>query len=153
METTTNEIVVPEHYNANQLVTYKVIDNESISFPTIKVSELEWKLDENRRTVNAKNELQSKINQIIDNLTEDYWYNPNVEKETILSEICEILQFSPVKNVEFTARISITGSIEIPLEEAEDFELESYLMDNISVDSYNGNIELDHWDIDNAYEN
>ena len=45
---TTNETVVPEHYNANQLVTYKVISTEGIAtYPTVKVADLEWDLEQN----------------------------------------------------------------------------------------------------------
>ena len=45
---TTNETVAPLHYNPNQLVTYKVIDldaaEQTTSWPTVKVVDLEWEL-------------------------------------------------------------------------------------------------------------
>jgi len=134
MEETTIE--VPSHYNANQLVTYKVIKDGVASFPTTKVNDLEWELEQYRRTQDRVNELQSTINKIIDNMSEEYWFNPNTEKETILEDLCEILKFNPVKTVEFSAVINVNGAIEIPLNEAEDFDLESFLSDTISVDSY-----------------
>jgi len=37
---TNNETVVPEHYNPNQLVTYKVIENGSTTYPTVKVTDI-----------------------------------------------------------------------------------------------------------------
>ncbi len=50
---TNNEIVVPAHYNPNQLVTYKVIDldatDQTISYPTVKVTEIEWDLEQARK--------------------------------------------------------------------------------------------------------
>ena len=52
---TTNEVVVPAHYNPNQIVTYKIIDSEAHQadyanwYPTVKVSDLEWELHQYRR--------------------------------------------------------------------------------------------------------
>lgn len=149
----TNQVDIPSHYNANQLVTYKVINDGVASFPTTKVNDLEWELDKARRTQERVNELLSTINQIIDNLSEESWFNPNTEKETVLEELCEILKFNPVKTIEFSASLSINGAIEIPLNEAESFDLESFLSETISVDSYNGDVEIEDWRIDNAYEN
>ena len=51
---TTNETVVPNHYNPNQIVTYKVIDSEAHEsdianwYPTVKVSQIEWDLEQKR---------------------------------------------------------------------------------------------------------
>ena len=60
---TTNEIVVPNHYNPNQIVTYKIIDSDSGSlpsdytnwYPTVKVSDLEWELHQYRRDKRSLN--------------------------------------------------------------------------------------------------
>lgn len=150
MDNTTVE--APAHYNANQLVTYKVINGDSVTYPTTKVNDLEWELEQYRRTTDRANGLQSTINKIIDNLTEDYWYNPNTEKDDVLQELCDILGHNPVKTIEFRGSISISGSIEIPLTEAEDFDIESFLTDELSVSSYRGDIEID-WELDSAYEN
>lgn len=160
METTnTNEVQAPLHYNPNQLVTYKVIDIDDTyaatavaHYPTVKVTELEWELEQGRRQVKKTNELQSKINRIIDNMTEDYWYNPNTEAETILNDLCEILQFNPVKTIEFTANITLNGSIEIPLSDAADVDLNDYVFENLSIDSYTGTMDINGWDIDSVDE-
>lgn len=149
METTTE---APIHYNPNQLVTYKVIDGEAANYPTEKVTQIEWSLEQARRTTNAKNELQSQINKIVDNLTEDYWYNPNTDKETILSDICDILNFIPKKTIEFVAKIEFTGSIEIDLSDAEDFNLEEVLGEAY-VDINNGDVIIDHYELYDAMEN
>ena len=154
METT--ETVVPVHYNPNQLVTYKVIDldapDQTISYPTEKVTTIEYALEESRRMTKRKNDLQSQINKIIDNLTEDYWYNPNTDKDTVLSDICEILNFTPKKTIEFVAKIEFTGSIEIDLSDAEDFDLEEVLGEAY-VDINNGDVSIDHYELYDAMEN
>jgi hypothetical protein len=158
METTVQE--APLHYNPNQLVTYKVIDldsaysTESVAhYPTKKVTEVEWELEQGRRQVKKTNELQSKINRIIDNMTEDYWYNPNTEAETILSDLCEILEFEPVKSIDFTASLTIHGSIEIPIADAVDFDLDSYVFENLSIDTQTGCMDVHDFDVDRVYEN
>ena len=58
MENTTE---APIHYNPNQLVTYKVIDlddrsyGESVAhYPTEKVTQIEYALEEARRTTKRK---------------------------------------------------------------------------------------------------
>ena len=149
---TTQVQEAPIHYNPNQLVTYKVINGDTVSYPTDKVVDLEWTLDKGRRQVERTNELQSKINRIIDNMTEDSWYNPNTEAAEILNDLCEILQFSPVKTIEFTANISLNGSIEVSLSDAADIDLSDYVFENLSIDSYTGSMDVNGWDIDSVDE-
>ena len=157
MENTTE---APIHYNPNQLVTYKVIDlddrvagdPESVAhYPTEKVTQIEYALEQARRTTKAKNELQSQINKIIDNMTEDYWYNPNTDKETVLNDICEIFGYTPKKTISFTATMNFTGSIEIDLSDAEDFDLEEVLAEAY-VDINNGYVEIDGYELYDANE-
>ena len=153
METTDTQVQeAPLHYNPTQLVTYKVIDGSSVTYNTDKVSVIEYELDGVRRTRDKLNSLQSKINRIIDNMTEDYWYNPNTDTETILNDLCEILEFNPVKNVDFTASVTIHGSIEIPIADAVDFDLDSYVFENLSIDTQTGTMDIHDFDVDRVDE-
>lgn len=149
---TTQVQEAPLHYNANQLVTYKVINGDTVTYPTEKVNEIEWTLEQARRTADKANGLQSQINRILDNMTEDYWYNPNTDTETILNDLCEILQFNPVKTIEFTANITLNGTIEIPLSDYQDMELSDYVFENLSIDSYTGTMDVNGWDVDSVDE-
>lgn len=149
---TTNEVVVPEHYNSNQLVTYKKIENDVVSFPTIKVVDLEGELDRQRRMQTRIDELNYSISRIIDNMTEESWYNPNTEAAEILNDLCEILNHNPVKTIDFTANVTINGQIEIPMNEIEDFDLDSFIFEVLSIDSYNGNVEVHDWDVNSVDE-
>lgn len=139
---------VPQAYDANTLVTYKRIHNGETTYPTLKVNELEWKLDQGNRSADRANELQSKINRIIDNLTDEYWFNDSTDKSEVLQDICEILDHNPVKTIEFSARITITGSVDIPMDEVEDFDIDSHLAENLTVDSYHGDTVIDGFDVD-----
>ena len=149
---TTNEVQAPEHYNANQLVTYKKIENDVVSFPTIKVNDLEWELDRQRKMTTRIDELNYTISRIIDNMTEESWYNPNTEAAEILNDLCEILGHTPVKTIEFTANVTINGVVEIPMNEVEDFDLDSFVYETIPIDSYNGNVEINDWDVNSVDE-
>ena len=145
MESTTVE--VPVHYNPNQLVTYKVIDGDSVTYPTDKVTTLEYTLDQSRRTLAAKNELQSKINRIIDNMTLEYWYNPNTDKETVLQDLCDILEHEPKQSIVISATIDIEIEVDLPLQEVEDFDTDDYVAENLSIDCYSGDGQILNWDV------
>ena len=139
---TNNETVVPLHYNPNQLVTYKVIDldatDQTISYPTVKVTEIEWDLEQNRR--NAKNLAQyiSNVN-MLENRLADYL---DMDSEDIVADICSIFGFNPTKQIEFEATARITGTVDIPLSELKDFDIDSLDL-YVNVDSYAYDVSAD----------
>ena len=140
-------------YNPNALTVYKQIVDGQATYPSIKTVDLEWQLHEKRTLQDKVNGLQSKINRIIDNLTADSWYHSNIEKAEVLSDLCEILEFNPVKTIDFTANVTINGTVEIPMDEAEDFELDEYVYDNLSIDTHTGSMYINSFDVDRVDEN
>lgn len=94
--------------------------------------------------------LQSQINNIIDNLTANYWYNPNTDKETILSDICEILGHEPKQELTITATVQVEVKYDCPLEEIEDFDARDFLQDVLTIDAYHGDVIVDSFDVDHA---
>ena len=154
MEINTNgELTSSEaFYNPNAVTVYKKIEGGTATYPAIKTVDLEWQLEEKRRLEEKVNKLQSRINQIIDNMSEDYWFNPNTEASTILEDLCAILDHNPVKTIEFNATINVTGSVDIAMSEIEDFDLDSFLADVISVDSYNGDVVIENFTIEDSNE-
>ena len=143
--------VVPADYNANILVTYKDISNGVATYPTIKVNDLEWTLEHNKRTVDELSRLKGTISKITDNLTEDGWFNPNTDKEEVLTELCNILDVEPTKEVQFEGQIYFSGRIDVPLAECEDFDINDYVND-ITVDCYNGNVIIDEYHTEDVRE-
>lgn len=139
---TNNEIVVPAHYNPNQLVTYKVIDldatDQTISYPTVKVTEIEWDLEQARRKSKRLSEYSDKVGQL-ENRLADYI---DMDSEDIVSDICSIFGFNPTKEIEFEATATITGTVNIPLSELKDFDIDSLDL-FVSVDSYSYDINAD----------
>jgi hypothetical protein len=146
METNT----VPYSYDANTLVTYKSINNGEVTYPTLKVNELEIHLDSYRRLQDQLAISNNQISQILDNLSADGWYNPNTDKEDILRDLCEILGHEAKQSVTITATVNVEVTYEIPLEEVEDFDAKYFLQDNLSIDSYNGDVCIESFDVEDA---
>jgi hypothetical protein len=141
---TTNETVVPVHYNPNQLVTYKVIDGNETTYPTSKVTDIEWKLENYRYVDKRLSDYSYKATQLQDRLA-DYL---DMDSEEIVSDICSIFGFNPTKEIEFEANVTITGTVTVPLAELADFDVERVEL-NINVDSYSHDIDDYNVEVDN----
>lgn len=140
--------VVPETYNPNSLVTYKSINSGEVTYPTLKVNELEYHLDSYRRLQDQLAISNNQISQILNNLNADGWYNPNYEKTEVLNDLCEILGHEPKQSVRITGTISFEIDYDIPLEEVEDFDAHYFLQDTLSLDAYNGDVVVESWTVE-----
>ena len=147
METTTT---APYSYDANALVTYKVINNGEVSYPTLKVNELEIHLDSYRRMQDQLRISNGQISKILDNLTAQGWYNPNTDKEDILRDLCEILGHEAKQDITITATVQVEVTYACPLDEVEDFDAQYFLQDNLTIDSYNGDTIVESFDVQDA---
>lgn len=96
-----------------------------------------WKAENGR--------VQGQLIQLIDQAFE------NGDEGVSVTDLCEIIDYNPVKEIEFTATISFTGRIEIPMHEAEDFDLEQALEDAY-VDINSGNVVIDSYELYDANE-
>jgi hypothetical protein len=138
-------------YNPNLLVTYKSInDNYEATYPTIKVVDLEGKLDSLVRLEKQLTISNGQISKILDNLTVDNWYSDSVDKAEVLSDLCEILGHEAKQTVRITATVSVEVDYEIPLDEVEDFDARYFLNDNLTIDTYNGDATVDSWTVEDS---
>jgi hypothetical protein len=147
METTST---APYSYDANTLVTYKSINNGEVTYPTMKVNELEIHLDSYRRLQDQLAISNGQISKILDNLSADGWYNPNYEKLEVLNDLCEILGHEPKQTVRITGTISFEIDYDIPLEEVEDFDAHYFLQDTLTLDAYNGDVVVESWTVEDS---
>jgi hypothetical protein len=151
---TTNETyqppVAPEHYNPNQLVTYKVIDVDStekyVSYPTVKVTDIEWDLEQNRRNTKNLSQYISNVSMLESRLP-DYL---DMDSEEIVADICSIFGFNPTKEIQFEATATITGTVSVPLDELANFDISDIDL-NVYADSHSHDAEIDV-EIDNIYK-
>jgi hypothetical protein len=135
---TNNETIVPVHYNPNQLVTYKVIEDGTTSYPTVKVVDLEWDLYQNRS--NTKNLAQyiSNVN-MLENRLADYL---DMDSEDIVADICSIFGFNPTKEIEFEATATITGRVLVPLADLATFDIDDMDL-TVYADSHSHDAQID----------
>ena len=151
METTeTTTPAVPDTYNANLLVTYKVIHGYSDpEYATAKVASLEWDLHNARQTQKSNGVLHSKIDSVKDIITEAY---ADSDDQDTLRAIAEALGIELTREVEWSATIEVSGTISVDLLEG-DVDVEQEIYDNLYVDSQNGQIEIVDTEVTNVREN
>jgi hypothetical protein len=134
----TNETVAPEHYNPNQLVTYKVIESGTAKYPTVKVVDLEWDLHQNRSNVANLSQYISRVNQL-ENQLANYL---EMDSEEIVSDICSIFGFNPTKEIEFEATATITGRVLVALSDLANFDIDDIDL-TVYADSHSHDVEVD----------
>ena len=151
METTTPAVTVPDTYNSNLLVTYKVIRGYSdAEYATDKVASIEWDLHNGRQSQKQVSLYLSKIDAVKDIITESY--ADSSDQET-LQAIAEALDISLTREVEWSATIEVSGTLTIDLLESTVDDVEQEIYDNLYVDSQNGQIEIVDTEVTNVREN
>ena len=143
--------VVPESYNSNLLVTYKVIRGYSdAEYATDKVTTLEWDLHNGRQSQKTVTTLNSKIDTVKDIITEAY---ADSDDQETLRAIAEALDIELTRTVQWSASIEVSGTIELDLLAGYDTDIESEITDALFADSNNGNIEVTDQEVCNVSEN
>ena len=142
--------VVPESYNANLLVTYKVIHGYSdAEYTTDKVSSIEWDLHNGRKYNERVNEFNSKIDTVKEIISEAY---EDSQDQDTLRAIAEALDIELTRTVEFTATVEVTGTIDIDLLADYGTDVESEVTENLFVDAQSGHIQIDEQYVTNVRE-
>jgi hypothetical protein len=143
---------VPNEYNSNLLVTYKKIAGtyaqpEAPEYITQKVVDLEWALEQGRRADDNYNGLRLKVNELEELLVE--LYNPNYTKEEALQQIAELFGFELSKTVTVTGTINFEVTVQVPLDEIDNFDAHYKLGDELTLTSY-GDVEVNDWSIEDT---
>jgi hypothetical protein len=151
METETSAVKVPDTYNANLLVTYKVIHGYSdAEYATDKVASIEWSLHNGRQSQKQASMYASKIDTVKDIITEAY---ADSDDQDTLRTIAEALEIELTREVEWSATIEVSGTLTIDLLESTVDDVEQEVYDNLYVDSQNGQIEIVDQEVTNVREN
>jgi hypothetical protein len=149
METT---ITINETYNPNLLVTYKKIENGEVSYPTDKVVDIEYSLDQGRRWYKSltekQNEWYRKESQLRTLLEEKF---ADSEDQETLTEIAEIFDIPLTKEVEYTAWVRVDLTVEVELGGDMD-SIEDFIAQNLTIDSYDQMIQVTNHDVERVEE-
>jgi hypothetical protein len=150
-ESTVTTTPIPESYNSNLLVTYKVIHGYSdATYETDKVASIEWSLHNGRESQKRVSLYLSKIDTVKEIICEAY---ADSGDQDTLRAIAEALDIELIKEVEFTASIEVSGTYSYNiLENDYDLDLESEVTDALYADSNNGNIEIGDTEVCNVRE-
>jgi hypothetical protein len=150
-ESTVTISPIPDTYNPNLLVTYKVIRGYSdAEYATDKVSSIEWDLHNSRTNSKTVQVLNSKIDTVKDIITEAY---ADSDDQETLRAIAEALDIELTRTVQWSASIEVSGTIELDLLAGYDTDIESEITDALFADSNNGNIEVTDQEVCNVSEN
>jgi hypothetical protein len=133
---TQEQLSVP--YNPNLLVTYKYVPEtyaapESPTFMTDKVTQIEWELHNGRTNANIAAERRGDTEWLEEQIPE--WYDPNYSKEDVLKALAEHFAINPMKQMSVYGTVTFSGTISIPLDEIENFDLSNVTVD-AEVSSY-----------------
>jgi hypothetical protein len=147
METTTpSAVTVPDTYNPNLLVTYKVIRGYSdAEYATDKVASIEWDLHNARQSQKHNNVLQGKIDTVKDIITEAY---ADSDDQDTLRAIAEALSIELIREVLFTATLEVSGTYSYNVLDSDyELDLDSEVTDALYAESNNGNIEINDTEV------
>ena len=146
MESTVTTSPIPDTYNPNLLVTYKVIRGYSdAEYATDKVASLEWDLHNGRQSQKTVGVLQSKINHAKDIIHEAY---VDSDDQDTLRAIAEALGIELVREVLFTATLEVSGTYTYNILDSDyELDLDSEVTDALYADSNNGNITIDDTEV------
>jgi hypothetical protein len=144
METQT---LAPE-YNSDLMITYKKHNGYSDSeIITDSIKNIEWELSNSRHNAKTVSALNNQIYTVKQTIIEAF--ADSNDQET-LSYIAQALDIELTKQISFSATITVEGNITVSL--VEDYDLDSLLADELTVDSSNGDIEIEDYSVDNVRE-
>jgi len=93
---------------------------------------------------------EKQIGQIIDNLNIDSWYANTIDKEEVLRDLCTILEHEAKATLNWSASLTVEGSVDVALDEVEDFDIRMFLNDQLSIDSGYGDAVIDSWHVEDV---
>jgi hypothetical protein len=109
---------------------------------TDKVTDIEWQLHRSRQYENIAAERRLDTSWLEDQIPE--WYDPNYSKEDVLKALAEHFDINPVKQMNVYGTITFSGTISIPLDEIENFDLSNVTIDaEVSSYEYDADLTVD----------
>ena len=114
---------------------------------TLSCTELQARIES---LEHALSNYSNQLTRIQGEMTGSSWYSSDTDKAEVLRDLAEILGITPSQTVSITATLSVSISHEVPLDELEDFDAEQLLIDQITVEAYGGDTNVDDWSVEIA---
>lgn len=150
----TNMETLSTPYNPNLLVTYKKVAGtyaqpEAPEYITEKVTDIEWSLHNGRITREDNIKHTNNVNKL-DNILSSYCQEATDPDMELITEIAELFDIRLTKDISFNGTISFSGNITVDL--TEEFDLENLIQENLSLDTYSGDISISDYSVEDVRE-
>lgn len=141
-------------YNPNLLVTYKKVAGtyaapESPEYITEKVTNIEWSLDQARKSNDINIAYNNKVNKL-EHVIISYAQDADEEMTELIKEIANIFDIELTKEIEIYGTMSFTATVNVPL--TEEYDLESIASEELQVSSWGGNTDVTDYSVDDVRE-
>ena len=114
---------------------------------TLSCTELQARIES---LEHALSNYSNQLTKLQGEMTGSSWYSADTDKAEVLKDLAEILGITPSQTVSITATITVSITHEVPLDELEDFDAEQLLCDQITVEAYGGDTNVDDWSVEIA---
>ena len=141
METTTETPV--------QTITLDWIENDVVNTKIYTESEVRAMLWQNKSLTNKQNEWYRKESQLRTLLEEVYADSSDQE---VLAQIAEIFDVSLTKEISVTAYVQVLMTVAVDMADG-DYDIESFVRDNLTIDSYDSAVSVNNYDVERVEEN
>jgi DNA-directed RNA polymerase subunit RPC12/RpoP len=152
METLTNPAELSTPYIPNMLVTYKKIAGtyaapEAPEYVTEKVTDIEWQLDQARRSKKAEIDSYNREVALEEIIKENYLESGD---QGTLLQIAELFNISLTKDVEFIATIEVSGTVTVDMTDED--AMQDILENHLHISSYDGDVDVSDYVLINCQE-
>lgn len=150
--TTTKEEKMETPFSATitPMTTMKLdwIENDVTKTTEYTESDIRNMVWQNKNFTNKQNEWYRKESQLRTLLEEVY---ADSEEQETLASIAEIFDVPLTKEIDVTIWVRIDASVEVDMADG-DYDLESFVSDNLNIDSVGSEMSVNNYDIDRVEE-
>jgi len=151
METTTVDTSSQEsmsaNYNNYANMIVKDTRQQEMLYTSVTPYDVNCLFTDNDYLKKYNDKLTSKIDAVKEIIVSSY--EDSGDQDT-LREIAEALDIQLTKTINWSARMYVSGSIEVDI--FDDFDIESELIDNLQVSAWSGDIEVDDYSVEDVRE-
>ena len=131
-----------------QTMTLTWIENENESEKIYTENDVRSAIYNNKRYAEKMNEYYRKESQLRTLLEEVY---ADSDEQDTLSQIAQIFDVPLTKEIEVTAYVRVALTIEVDMADG-DYDIDSLVSDNLTVDSYGGEISVNDYAVERVEE-